>query len=82
MKLTSLLQRVDKLQQAGKIDNLEQVCSDFCYHVDVNKPVFINIAASCSFFAGQFGVETVNRTLLTKLLLRLDIVVAAMSCKI
>ena len=26
MKLTSLLQLVDKLQQAGKIDNLQQVC--------------------------------------------------------
>ena len=26
MKLTSLLQLVDKFQQAGKIDNLQQVC--------------------------------------------------------
>ena len=26
MKLTSLLQLVDKLQQIGKIDNLQQVC--------------------------------------------------------
>ena len=26
MKLTSLLQLVDKLQQAGKIDNSQQVC--------------------------------------------------------
>ena len=29
MKLTSLLQLVDRLQQAGKIDNLQQVCSVF-----------------------------------------------------
>ena len=29
MKLTSLLQLVDKLQQAGKIDNLQQVCDVF-----------------------------------------------------
>ena len=30
MKLTSLLQLVDKLrQQAGKIDNLQQVCGIF-----------------------------------------------------
>ena len=29
MKLTSLLQLVDKLQQAGKIDNLQQACGIF-----------------------------------------------------
>ena len=29
MKLTSLLQLVDKLQQAGKIDNLQQFCGVF-----------------------------------------------------
>ena len=29
MKLTSFLQLVDKLQRAGKIDNLEQVCAIF-----------------------------------------------------
>ena len=29
MKLTSLLQLVDKLQQAGKFDNLQQVCGVF-----------------------------------------------------
>ena len=29
MKLTSLLQLVDKVQQAGKIDNLQQVCGGF-----------------------------------------------------
>ena len=29
MKLTSLLQFVDKLQQVGKIDNLQQVCDVF-----------------------------------------------------
>ena len=31
MKLTSLLQLVDKLQQAGKVDNLQQVCGVFGY---------------------------------------------------
>ena len=29
MKLTSLLQFFNKLQQAGKIDNLQQVCDVF-----------------------------------------------------
>ena len=29
MKLTSLLQFVDKLLQAGTIDNLQQVCAIF-----------------------------------------------------
>ena len=29
MKLTNLLQIVDNLQQAGKIDNLQQVCGVF-----------------------------------------------------
>ena len=29
MKLTSLLQLVDKLQQVGKIDNFQQVCRVF-----------------------------------------------------
>ena len=29
MKLTSLLQLVERLQQVGKIDNLQQVCSIF-----------------------------------------------------
>ena len=29
MKLASLLQLVDKLQQAGKTDNLQQVCDVF-----------------------------------------------------
>ena len=29
MKLTSLLQFVDKLQQVGKINNLQQVCGVF-----------------------------------------------------
>jgi hypothetical protein len=29
MKLTSLLQLVDNLQQAGKIDKLQQVCGVF-----------------------------------------------------
>ena len=37
MKSTSLLQLVDKLQQAGKIDNLQQVCRVFgfvaCVHI-------------------------------------------------
>ena len=37
MKLTSLLQLVNKLQQAGKIDNLQQACGVFgCVHVIAN----------------------------------------------
>ena len=35
MKLTSLWQLVNKLQQAGKIDNLQQVC-DIFGRVDAN----------------------------------------------
>ena len=31
MKLTSLLQLVDKLQQASKIENLQQVCGIFAW---------------------------------------------------
>ena len=29
MKLTNVLELVDKLQQGGKIDNLQQVCGVF-----------------------------------------------------
>ena len=36
MKLTSLLQPVDKLQQVGKIDNLQQVCGNFSCICDFN----------------------------------------------
>ena len=56
MKLTSLLQLVGKLQQAGKIDNLQQVCGVFdCVHSlaccnkllqDVNR-----LAATWAFFS-------------------------------
>ena len=43
MKLTSLLQLVDKLQQAGKIDNLQQVCGVFWLcNRDVPDTVFPN----------------------------------------
>ena len=35
MKLTSLLQIVDKLQEAGKIDNLQQVCDVYGRVADV-----------------------------------------------
>ena len=31
MKLTSLLPLVDKLQQAGKTDNLQYACNVFCF---------------------------------------------------
>ena len=33
MKLTSLLQLVDKLQQAGNIGNLQQVCAVFAVYL-------------------------------------------------
>ena len=34
MKLTSLLQLVDNLQQAGKTDNLQQVCDVFGFELN------------------------------------------------
>ena len=40
MKLTSLLELVDKLQQAGKIENLQQVCGAFrlCSEISIYDP--------------------------------------------
>ena len=46
MKLTSLLEFVDKLQQAGKIENLQNVCGVFsCVHIyqQVKKALKISI---------------------------------------
>ena len=50
MKLTSLLQLVDNLQQAGKIDTLQQIC---------NKPVYsrfqITFHNNIPSFVAKFG---------------------------
>ena len=51
MKFTSLLQLVNKLQQAGKIDNLQQACGVFgCLHTYTRKnaQVATDLQTSCN----------------------------------
>ena len=51
MKLTSLLQFVDKLQQVNKIDNLQQVCGVFsCVAFLYTTKKSHRLRASCEFY--------------------------------
>ena len=57
MKLTSLLQLVDKSQQVGNCDNLQQVCGVFCLGIS-----FQEMKDQCFAIISQTNVTSVGRT--------------------
>ena len=51
MKLTSLLQLVTELQQAGKIDNLQQTCGVFGCVEQSSGSTLLKLISSAEFYA-------------------------------